>query len=92
MRQIVEGNESEIHKRFKGVSWQGQNCLSCIWFHSTDPLNADLLDRALCIHPKLKIYQLVVSGRDWCNLYEEIKQKQIDHKQELALKAEKKAG
>ncbi len=55
-------------------------------------LNADLLDRAKCIHPKLKIYQLVVSGRDWCNLYEEIKQKQIEHKQELALKAEEKTG
>jgi hypothetical protein len=39
----------------------------------------------MCTHPKLKTHQLVVSGRDWCNLYEEIKQKQIEHKQELAL-------
>jgi len=37
-------------------------------------------------------YQLVVSGRDWCNLYEEIIQKQIEHRQELALKAEEKSG
>jgi len=45
----------------------------------------------MCIHPKLKPYQLVVSGRDWCNLYEEIKQKQIEHKQDMALKAEQKS-
>jgi len=43
-------------------------------------------------HPKLKIYQLVVSGRGWCNHYEEIEQKQIEHKQELALKTEGKSG
>src|SRR6059058_3877251 len=74
----MSGPESELQKRLKGIQWQSQNCLSCIWFATTDPLNADLFDRAMCIHPKLKIYQLVVSGRDWCNLYEEIKQKQIE--------------
>ena len=83
--------EPDLTKRLKGIQWQTQNCLSCIWFHTTDPLNADLLDRALCIHPKLKPYQLVVTGRDWCNLWEEIKQKQIDHKQAMALKAEEKS-
>jgi len=88
----MSGPESELQKRLKGIQWQSQNCLSCIWFATTDPLNADLFDRAMCIHPKLKIYQLVVSGRDWCNLYEEIKQKQIEHKQELDLKAEEKSG
>ncbi len=88
----MSGPESELQKRLKGIQWQNGNCLSCIWFATTDPLNADLLDRAKCIHPKLKIYQLVISGRDWCNLYEEIKQKQIEHKQEVALKAEAKSG
>jgi hypothetical protein len=88
----MSGSESELQKRLKGIQWQNGNCLSCTWFHTTDPLNADLFDRAKCIHPKLKIYQLVVYGRDWCNLYEEIKQKQIEHKQELALKAEEKSG
>jgi hypothetical protein len=84
--------EAEFKKRLKGIQWQNGNCLSCMWFDTKDPLNADLFDRAKCIHPKLKIYQLVVSGRDWCNLYEEIKQKQIEHKQDLALKAEEKSG
>jgi hypothetical protein len=89
---MMSGNESELQKRLKGISWQNGNCLSCVWFNSTDALNADLLDRAKCIHPKLKIYQLVVSGRDWCNLYEERSQKQIEHRQEQALKAEEKSG
>jgi hypothetical protein len=88
----MSGTESELQKRLKGIQWQNGNCLSCIWFATKEPLNADLFDRAKCIHPKLKPYQLVVSGRDWCNLYEEIKQKQIEHKQELALKAEEKSG
>src|SRR5207247_10752000 len=88
----MSGPESELQKRLKGIQWQNGNCLSCIWFATKDPLNADLFDRAKCIHPKLKIYQLVVSGRDWCSLYEEIKQKQIEHKQELALKTEEKTS
>jgi hypothetical protein len=33
-------------------------------------------------------YDLIVSGRDWCNLYSEINQKQIDNRQEMAAKAE----
>ena len=84
--------EPELQKRLKGIQWQNGNCLSCVWFATKDPLNADLFDRAKCIHPKLKTFQLVVSGRDWCNLYEEIKQHQIEHKQEQALKAEEKTA
>ncbi len=83
--------ESELGKKMKSVQWQGQNCLSCVWFHTLDPLNADLFDRAMCIHPKLKVFQLLVTGRDWCNLWEEIKQKQIEHKQEMQMKAEEAA-
>ncbi len=88
----MQSNESDLQKGLKNISWQHGNCLSCIWFHHTDPLNADLLDRARCIHPKLKPFELLVSGRDWCNLYEEIKQRAIDHKQELALKAVEQAA
>ena len=89
----MQSNESDLQKGLKSISWQHGNCLSCIWFHTLDSLNADLLDRARCLHPKLKPFELLVSGRDWCNLYEEIKQSIIDHKQELALKeAEKSAN
>jgi hypothetical protein len=85
-------HESDVQKGLKSISWQHGNCLSCVWFASHDHLNADLLDRARCIHPKLKPFELLVSGRDWCNLYEEISQKQIDHKQDMALKAIEKAA
>ena len=43
-----------------------------------DPINADILERGLCVHSKLKEFNLIVSGRDWCNLFTEIRQKQID--------------
>ena len=88
----MSSDESELQKNLKSVSWQHGNCLSCIWFNTKDPLNADLLDRARCIHPKLKAYELLVSGRDWCNLYEERSQKKIDHLQEMELKALEKAA
>jgi hypothetical protein len=81
-------SESETQKSLKRLSWQYDNCLSCLWFLPNDSLNADLLDRGKCTHPKLKIYDLIVSGRDWCNLYAEISQKQIDNRQEMAMKAE----
>jgi hypothetical protein len=90
--RVMESNESELQKSLKSISWQHGNCLSCIWFSSTDPLNADLLDRARCLHPKLKPFELLVSGRDWCNLYQEKSQKQIDHRQEMALKEAEKAA
>ncbi len=80
--------ESEPQKSLKRITWQSENCLACIYFLPSDPLNADLLERGKCIHPKLKIYDLIVSGRDWCNLYAERKQKQIDALQERAMKAE----
>jgi hypothetical protein len=47
-----------------------------------------VFERGKCVHSKLKSYELVVSGRDWCNLYTEIKQKMIDIMQEKAMKAE----
>jgi len=72
----------------KRVTWQGENCLACVWFKPNDPLNADILERGLCTEPKLKAFDLVVSGRDWCNLFKEIRQKQIDLVQERAMKGE----
>src|SRR5439155_865313 len=42
----MSGPESELQKRLKGIQWQNGNCLSCIWFATKDPLNADLLDPA----------------------------------------------
>ena len=80
--------EEEPQKSLKRITWQYENCLACVWFMPTDPINADIFERGKCIHPKLKQFDLVVSGRDWCNLYEEIKQKQIDSRQEMAMKAE----
>ena len=80
--------ESEPQKSLKRVTWQYENCLACLWFLPSDPINADIMERGKCIHPKLKIYSLIVSGRDRCNLFEEIKQKQIDKRQEMAMKAE----
>ena len=38
--------------------------------------------------PQVKEFNLIVSGRDWCNLYTEIAQKQIESRQEMAMKAE----
>jgi hypothetical protein len=80
--------ESEPQKSLKRLTWQYENCLSCVWFRPSDPINADMMERGKCIHPKLKIYNLIVSGRDWCNLFQEISQKQIDHLQENAMKTE----
>jgi hypothetical protein len=83
----MASTESEPQKSLKRLTWQSENCLSCVWFSPNDPLNADLMDRGMCIHPKLKVFELVVSGRDWCNLFMEIRQKQIDHLQEKAMKS-----
>ena len=49
-----------------------------MYFHPNDVLNADLFERGACTHPKMKPFELIVSGRDWCNLYKEIPQKTID--------------
>lgn len=68
------------------ITWQAENCFSCKWFRPSDPLNADLFTSGLCVHPKLKPFDLVIGGRDWCNLFEEITQKQIDAVQAKAMK------
>ncbi|HUI00651.1 MAG TPA: hypothetical protein VLX56_03355 [Nitrososphaerales archaeon] len=77
-------DEPEPQKSLKRITWQYENCLACVWFKPNDPLNADILERGMCDHPKLKAFSLLVSGRDWCNLYTEIRQKQIDIIQEKA--------
>jgi len=80
--------ESEPQKSLKKLTWQYENCLACVWFRPNDPMNADIMERGKCVHSKLKPYNLMVSGRDWCNLFAEIRQKQIDILQEEAMKAE----
>jgi hypothetical protein len=80
--------EEEPQKSLKRVIWQSENCLACVWFSPNDPINADLLERGRCVQPMLKRFNLIVSGRDWCNLYKEIAQKQIDILQERAMKSE----
>jgi hypothetical protein len=80
--------EEEPQKSLKRVIWQSENCLACVWFSPNDPINADLLERGRCVQPMLKRFNLIVSGRDWCNLYKEIGQKQIDTLQEGAMKSE----
>ena len=76
--------EPEPQRSLKRITWQYENCLACVWFKPNDVLNADLLDRGMCVHSKLKEFELVVSGRDWCNLFTEIRQAQIDKTQEKA--------
>ncbi|MFI5419518.1 MAG: hypothetical protein ACHQ1H_00980 [Nitrososphaerales archaeon] len=78
--------ESEPQKSLKRLTWQYENCLSCVYFHPNDLLNADLFERGACTHPKMKPFDLVISGRDWCNLYKEMPQKTIDALQENAMK------
>ena len=83
-----EEGEIEPQKSLQKVTWQGENCLACVWFLPNDPINADLLERGKCVHKKLKPFNLVVSGRDWCNLFREARQKHIDVLQERAMKSE----
>lgn len=73
------------------LTWQGENCLSCKWFRPADPINADLFERGKCVHPKLLPFNLIVSGRDWCNVFEAITQRQVDAMQDKAMKAEDEA-
>jgi len=70
------------------ISWQGENCLSCKWFRPYDPINADLFERGDCVHKDLKKFNLVVSGRDWCNVFEEVTEKQVTAMQEKAMAKE----
>jgi hypothetical protein len=83
-----EKQEPEPQKSLKRITWQYENCLSCVWFRPNDVINADVFERGQCIHSKLKEYNLIVSGRDWCNLFQEIPQKSIDALQEKAMKEE----
>jgi hypothetical protein len=79
---------SEPQESLKKLTWQSENCLACVYFRPNDALNADLLERGKCINTRLKTYDLVVSGRDWCNLFKEIRQETIDMLQEKAMKAQ----
>jgi len=81
---LTDSEEDSLKK----LTWQSENCLACVWFRPNDPLNADILERGLCINSKLKTYELLVSGRDWCNLFKEIKQQTIDMLQEKAMKGQ----
>ena len=84
---LMSGTGKESQNNLNGVTWQSENCLSCVWFRPNDPLNADLFERGRCVEPKLKAFELIVSGRDWCNLYKEVRQKQIDLLQEGKMKS-----
>ena len=88
----TKGREPELQRSLKRLTWQDENCLVCSWFSPNDPINADLLERGECVHPRLREYNLFVSGRDWCNLFEEATRKHIDVLQEKAMKAEEKLG
>ncbi|MGA2664938.1 MAG: hypothetical protein ABSF83_08345 [Nitrososphaerales archaeon] len=81
---MTSNPEPEPQRSLKRITWQYENCLACVWFKPNDPLNADLFERGMCVHSKLKEFELVVSGRDWCNLFTEIRQAQIDKVQEEA--------
>ena len=72
----------------KRVSWQAENCLSCTYFSPSDPINADILTNGKCVFPELKEYNLIVSGRDWCNKFVEITQEKIDRLQQQAMDKE----
>ena len=76
----------------KRITWQSENCLSCKWFSPSDPINADILTNGKCIHPSLLKFNLIISGRDWCNLYQEIAQEQIDKMQQEAMNKEHGTG
>ena len=83
----MSSDSASAESGFKRVTWQYENCLACVWFAPNDPLNADLMERGKCVHQKMKEFDLLVSGRDWCNLFKEVRQKQIDLLQERAMKA-----
>lgn len=82
------GDSMPAEEFMKRVTWQGENCLSCKWFRPFDPINADILSTGKCLHKDLKKFNLIISGRDWCNLFEEVSQRQIDALQERAMKEE----
>jgi hypothetical protein len=85
MTTTAAGNTTNTLKR---ITWQSENCLSCKWFLPSDPINADILTNGRCVHPDLKKFNLIISGRDWCNLFVEISQEQINQMQEKAMQSE----
>jgi len=80
-----KGSERQ-ENNLKRITWQTENCLSCKWFFPADPLNADIISNGKCLEPSLKKFELIVTGRDWCNKFAEITQIQIDRMQEKAMK------
>ncbi|MDE1768427.1 MAG: hypothetical protein KGH64_03400 [Candidatus Micrarchaeota archaeon] len=72
----------------KRVTWQTQNCLACKWFRPSDVLNADLMTNGKCIFPELLPYNLVMTGRDWCNKFEVMPEEMIKILQDEAFKKE----
>ncbi len=74
--------------KVKRITWQLENCLSCKSFSPSDPINADILTNGRYVHLELKKFSLIVSGRDWYNLFDEISQQQIDQMQEKAMRSE----
>jgi hypothetical protein len=48
---------------------------------------SDIIMNGRCVHPELKKFNLIISGRDWCNLFDEISQEQINQMQEKAMQA-----
>ena len=78
----------DIASKLKRITWQSENCLSCKWFSPSDPINADTLTKGKCVHPELKKFNLIIPGGDWCNLFDEISQEQIDQMQEKAMQSE----
>jgi hypothetical protein len=39
---------------------------------------SDIIMNGRCVHPELKKFNLIISGRDWRNLFDEISQEQIN--------------
>jgi hypothetical protein len=79
------GYQKYIEKDYMAIRESG---LSCKWFSPSDPINADILTNGRCVHPELKKFNLIISGRDWCNLFDEISTEQIDQMQEKAIQSE----
>ena len=74
--------------KLKRITWQSENCLSCKWFSPSDPINADILTNGRCVHSELKKFNLIISDRDWCNLFDGISQEQTDQMQEKMMQGE----
>lgn len=78
----------DTRNTLKRITWQSEICLSCKWFSPSDPVNADILTNGRCVHPELKKFNLIISDRDWCNLFDGISQEQTDQMQEKMMQSE----